>query len=118
MTLTPSECASCMESLESRLMRVRGVKAAFHDPEKHRVAIVLDDNNRVRLWRLRGAIEQDGTKVTAVSGRAAGELSRQGEEWRFTVMPGEMYRVKDPGPSKPGRVELSGVIDGETLRIE
>ena len=107
-----------MESLESRLMRIRGVKAAFYDPEKNRVAVILEDNNRIRIWRLRGVIEQDGTKVTGLSGAASGELSRQGEEWRFAVMPGEVYRVKNAGANKTGPAEISGVVEGETFRIE
>src|SRR5581483_4180398 len=79
------DCASCMESLPSRLQRQRGV-----------LKIQLAEQNRVRLEQVRDMIEQDGTKVKSAAVTVKGELSQTDGKW-----------VLQP-PSLPAGYEVEG----------
>jgi copper chaperone CopZ len=79
-------CASCLESLPSRIGRLRGVNNVKVDPAESRVAVTLDAPNRARLQQIRDFIEQDGSKVTSASLVGRGTVAR--EEGRWTFRPG------------------------------
>src|SRR4051794_19623604 len=80
-TLEGIGCATCIESLPSRLTRLRGVESATIDAEHGIVKIQLAAENRVRLKQVRDMIEQDGTKATKAAVRVKGELSRIDKKW-------------------------------------
>lgn len=98
-------------------MRVRGVKAALVDGERNRVAVILDENNRIRLSRLLGVIEQDGTEVVAVEAKAGGEVRRTEGGARFFVTYGESFQLEGATLPKDGPAELSGTVQGRTWRL-
>lgn len=117
LTFKPTGCATCIDSLESRLMRVRGVKAALVDGERNRVAVILDDNNRIRLSRLLGVIEQDGTEVVAVDAKAGGQVRRTDGVARFFVSYGEVFQLEGEHLPKDGPAELSGTVKGRVWQV-
>ena len=73
-------CASCIESLESRLGRVRGVERVEIDAKHGIATLYLAEKNRVRLRPLLSRITQDGTKVlrTEVIARGSVEAAETG----------------------------------------
>ena len=107
-------CASCIDSLERRLGRVRGVEQVKVDAERSLVSLQLAPQNRVRLHPLLSRITQDGTKVvsTVVVVRGAIIADEQGhlfqptglsrkyrlEASKMTPQPGTMYEVRGVVP--------------------
>ena len=67
-------CASCIESLQGRLARVRGVARAEIDAKCGVAALHLAARNRVRLRPLLSRITQDGTKVAQIDVIARGTI--------------------------------------------
>lgn len=118
LTFKPTDCASCVESLESRLMRVRGVKAAFVDAEKNRVALIFTENNRIRLSRIQAVIEQDGTRIASVEGKATGTVRRIDGVAHFFVTYGDAYQIKATRIPADGAIELDGAIEGEVWTVK
>ena len=74
-------CVSCVESLPSRVNRLRGIESAEVDAGKSLLKIQLAAQNRVRLEQVRDMVQQDGTKVTKAVVRVKGELAQQGADW-------------------------------------
>jgi hypothetical protein len=74
-------CASCMDSLPSRLGRIRGVQEAAVDKEKGVLRVRLADENRVRVEQIRDAIEQDGTKATRAIVTVRGDIVQENGRW-------------------------------------
>lgn len=109
ITLAPTECAQCTESLPARMRRVRGVAGAEMQADPARVVVRLEPDNRVRLTRLLDVARQDGTGVKAVRLTALGEAFEQAGAWRFRVLPGDaVLEWKGAAPAQPGRCEISG----------
>ena len=117
-TFKPSDCAKCLDSLESRLMRSRGVKAAFVDAEAGRAAIVFDDNNRASLARLRFVIERDGTRIATIEGKARGTVRRIDGVAHFFVTYGDAFRLRAERIPADGPTELEGVIDDDVWTVK
>ncbi len=67
-------CASCIESLNRRLARVRGVERAEIDAKRGVATLHLAAKNRVRLRPLLSRITQDGTKVVRTEVIASGSI--------------------------------------------
>ena len=107
-------CASCINSLEGRLGRVRGVERVEVDAERSQVNIHLAENNRVRLGPLVSRITQDGTKITQTAVVAKGTITTDAEQTQF----------QPSGLTKPYRLELvEGVSienppEGAIFRVE
>lgn len=76
-------CASCIESLEERLRRARGVERVEIDPAKRAAAIHLEPGNRVRLTPLLSRITQDGTKILRTRAEARGTISGGAQSYTF-----------------------------------
>ncbi len=76
-------CASCVESLQGRLARVRGVQKVEVDAEKRAAALHLEPGNQVRLAPLLSRIRQDGTKITRVAVSANGTIESRGNDFVF-----------------------------------
>src|SRR2546425_1132086 len=81
MTFQGMGCESCIDSMPSRMQRLRGVQSATVDAKQGIIRIELAAQNRVRLEQVRDAIEQDGTKAVKAAVRVKGELSRVDEKW-------------------------------------
>jgi len=102
-------CASCLESLEGRLKRVRGVEQADIDPAKGLAKLRLTRGNRVRLTLLLGRITQDGTKVLRTHVEARGTITISQPEFLFQPADlSQSYRLKLPAQIK--RSFEAGVI--------
>lgn len=74
-------CASCLESLPARILRMRGVESAKVDAAKGILSVKLAGENRVRIEQLRDAIEQDGAKARQATVSAKGKLIEQAGRW-------------------------------------
>ena len=74
-------CVSCVESLPSRVNRLRGIESAEVDAGKSLLKIQLAAQNRVRLEQVRDMVQQDGTKVTKAVVHVKGELAQKGADW-------------------------------------
>jgi copper chaperone CopZ len=94
-------CASCVESLQGRLARVRGVAKVEVDAQKRTALLELQAGNQVRLAPLLSRITQDGTKVTgvAVSARGAIESTQQGLSFQPSGL-SQSYRLQLPPAAK------------------
>jgi hypothetical protein len=118
-------CASCVESLEGRLARVRGVEGVDLDAERGVVTLRLQENNRVRLGPLFARITQDGTKITRVAGVAHGVIEGNADTWLFhpsglgqallLQLRGEAAKVR---PDSGVVYKVSGVLSGTGLGEE
>jgi cation transport ATPase len=104
------DCASCMESLPSRLQRVRGVESATVDLKRGVLKIQLAEQNRVRLEQVRDMIEQDGTKVKSATVTVKGELAQVDGKWVLQppALPAS-YEVEAASPAA-GSVTVSGEV--------
>ena len=60
MTFQGVGCASCLESLPSRVQRLRGVESATVDAKAGVLTVKLAEQNRVRVEQIRDFVEQDG----------------------------------------------------------
>lgn len=112
-------CASCIESLPSRLGRIRGVSDVKVDAAGSKVTVKLDSPNRVRLEQVRDFIQQDGTKVTRAKLSGVGEVAREegrltfhpdGQRNTYWLEPGEGVAAPEPG----GRYRITGKIESMT----
>src|SRR5262245_19485790 len=81
ITFEGSGCASCMESLPTRIQRLRGVESSTVDAQRGVLKIRLAEQNRVRLEQVRDMIEQDGTKVKSATIAVKGELAKVDGKW-------------------------------------
>ena len=105
-------CASCLESLEGRLRRVRGVERVEIDAAKGVATLYLEPGNKVRLAPLLSRITQDGTKILSTRVKARGTIGssepgflfqpsglaetyrlRFSADTRATFEPGAIYRI-------------------------
>ena len=119
VTFEDTGCASCVESLEGRLARVRGVEAVNLDAERGVVTLRLEKNNRVRLGPLFARITQDGTKITRVAAVALGAIEGNADAWLFhpsglgqtfqLLLTGEAAKVR---PESGVVYKVSGVLTG------
>jgi len=105
-------CASCIESLPSRIQRLRGITSAKIDTQKQILIVELAEANRVRVEQIRDAIEQDGTKTTKASVTVRGELSEKDGKW-ILALPGvpATYEVSSATPPEAGTHLITGGIE-------
>ena len=104
-------CASCMESMPSRMQRLRGVESATVDAQRGVLKIQLAEQNRVRLEQVRDMIEQDGTKTKAAKVTLKGELKQVDGKW--VLQPASVptsYAVVAPKPAA-GTYVASGDVE-------
>lgn len=108
-------CASCIESLEGRLGRVRGVETVTVEADRSLVRLQLAPDNRVRLHPLLSRITQDGTKVVSTAVVVRGEITS--DENGLLFQPSGLsrrYRLEtpkmEPQPNTP--YEVRGVVPG------
>ncbi|MCP5112659.1 MAG: heavy-metal-associated domain-containing protein [bacterium] len=93
-------CASCIESLEGRLGRVRGVERVEVDAGRSLAMLDLAPENRVRLGPLLSRITQDGTRIVQTSVVARGTIE--------TGEPGLLFRPT--GLKRAYRLELGEAV--------
>ncbi len=91
-------CASCIESLEGRLSRVRGVERVELDVKQEIVTLHLAAENRVRLTPLLSRITQDGTKVLRARVVVRGTIAATEEGYVLKLaQPPQTYRLRLAG---------------------
>lgn len=78
-------CESCIESLPTRMQRLRGVTSAHVDKEKQSLKLELAAANRVRIEQVRDAIQQDGTKTISALVHVVGDVSQQDGKQLLTL---------------------------------
>ncbi len=103
-------CASCAESLEPRLRRIRGVETVELDLERSLVRLTLEPGNRARIAPLRLRVTQDGTKILDMSVTVQGVVLEQNGEWLLSVS----------GPNEALALETSAAVQldaGPTYRL-
>jgi hypothetical protein len=122
-------CASCIESLEGRLSRVRGVERVELDAAQGLVTLHLAAENRVRLTPLLSRITQDGTRILRTGVAARGTIIASEEGYALQLaQPVQTFRLqlgKDLLQGKP-RADLiykitavvSGTQRGEELLLK
>lgn len=88
-------CASCLESLQGRLERVRGVERVEIDAANGIAKMQLAAGNKVRLAPLLARITQDGTKIlnTGVVARGVISAAEPGPMFQPSGL-AESYRLK------------------------
>ena len=109
-------CASCLESLEGRLRRVRGVERVEIDAAKGVAKLYLEPGNKARLAPLLSRIAQDGTKILDIRVEARGTIGsgRPGPLFQPSGL-AETYRLRLPADSKaafePGAIyKIAGAV--------
>ena len=106
-------CASCIESLPSRVQRIRGVESASVDARQGILKLTLAAENRVRIEQVRDMIEQDGTRADRAVVRVQGALSQREGKWILQPRGvAASYEVK-------GRLPPSGsyVVTGDIAKL-
>ena len=112
-------CASCIESLEGRLARVRGVERAEIDAKRGVATLHLAAKNRVRLRPLLSRITQDGTKVvrTEIIARGTIEAAERGLRFHLSGLT-QTYLLELEGKTVKGKLhpnvtyKLTGIVLG------
>ena len=89
-------CASCLESLQGRLERVRGIERVEIDAANGIARMQLAAGNKVRLGPLLARITQDGTKILSTHVSARGVIG-----------------AAEPGPL----LQLSGIAESYLLKL-
>ena len=105
-------CASCIDSLPSRLARIRGVQEAVVDKDKGVLRVKLVDDNRVRVEQIRDAIEQDGTRATRAIVTVRGAVVQENGRWflRPQRVPGE-YLLEWSGSAAADEVIIGEIAN-------
>ena len=79
------DCASCVDSLDGRLKKIKGVKSAESKPQEGRVTVVLAPENTVRLERVRDDIKNAGFPVGEARVVVRGRIVTAEGKWRLEV---------------------------------
>jgi hypothetical protein len=104
-----SGCSTCVESLEGRLKRMRGVESVKLDGESA-VEMVMAAGNRVRLEIVRDFIEQGAGKVKRMSLEASGTVVEDGGVRYFELSGvGARYRVEGTAAGARVRARVEDV---------
>jgi len=113
----PSDCATCTQSLPERLGRIRGVTSArLSEGKPPSLNVEFAAGNRVRIGRVREAIEQDGTKWVKARVEASGLCEKQGEGWVLKLFDGDAGApVK--GPLEAGACKVRGTIGRDGVLV-
>ena len=80
-----TDCVSCVESLEGRLARVRGVEKAELDLAASRIRLTLAAGNMVRTAPLRARVGQDGTAIVEMRVAVEGFAAKGADGWTFAI---------------------------------
>ena len=77
------ECASCAQSVDRSLKRIRGVESAEFRMKDSIAVIELAPGNKVELARIRDAMKGIGYTPKSAKVTARGEAREQGGKWVF-----------------------------------
>jgi hypothetical protein len=80
-----TDCVSCVESMEGRLARVRGVERAELDLAASCIRLTLAAGNVVRTAPLRARISQDGTAIVEMRVAVEGFAAKGADGWTFAI---------------------------------
>jgi hypothetical protein len=113
-SLASLDCASCAESLATRMKRLRGVESAATTPDGF-VRIELKPDNTVRLETVRDLVKGGGFTPHEARVRVRGTAVETGGRWEFQVTGLDqsypLERSPDLGPLRSGqRIVAEAVV--------
>ena len=83
LTLGGLECASCAQSVDRSLKRIRGVESAEFRMKESVAVMDLAPGNKVELARIRDAMKGIGYTPKSAKVTARGEAREQDRKWVF-----------------------------------
>ncbi len=83
LTVGGLECASCAQSVDRSLKRIRGVESAEFRIKDSAAVVELAAGNRIELARIRDAMKGIGYTPKAAKVTARGEAREQDGKWVF-----------------------------------
>ena len=107
------DCASCGESIEKRLKRVRGVASAFFDANASTVRIVLAPENTAKLDAIRDALKGLGYTPGDATVVLAGTVSAD----RLHLPHQQDAFILDKADKSDGRVRITGTVTAGTDKV-
>ena len=107
------DCASCGESIEKRLKRVRGVESASFDAGASTVRIVLAPENTAKLDAIRDALKGLGY----TPGEAAVVLMGTVSIDRVHLPHQQDAFLLDKAERSSGRVRINGTVSARTQKL-
>lgn len=84
LEVSDMDCASCAQSLESSLKRIRGVDKVTLSPQNG-AEMTLQPGNKLTLERLRDAIKGVGFTPKTAHVKVKGTPVTDAGQWRFTI---------------------------------
>jgi len=90
------DCASCTQSLDTGLRKMKGVEAVEIDQAASMIRVVLQPGNRVRLEAFRDLLKRIGFTPTAARVRVRGKASQ--DEFQVDGLD-QKYRLSKPVPA-------------------
>jgi hypothetical protein len=110
----PTDCASCTESLEARMKRIRGVATAVLHRDRMAIELRFVPGNQVRLGRPKEVLEQDGARLKSAEVAADGLAEKQGDAWFFrNSLQDQPYPMRGRVPEKAGPMSLKGTLTAQ-----
>jgi cation transport ATPase len=110
-------CASCVESLQRRLSRMRGVEEAVVSTNE--VKLRLAEGNSVRLQQVRAFVEQGGNRVESARVKAKGAAEERGGKWLLAAGPQHLELDLEATGELVGRLAQAAAVtvDGEMVEF-
>jgi copper chaperone CopZ len=107
------DCASCAESVDRRLGRIRGVDSAKFDPSKSTASLKLKPENTVTLDAIRDALKSMGYTPEEASIVVNGEVSGG-----ILSMKHQKNAFQVEGASDSGSLTIEGSVASGTNRLQ
>ncbi|MBM3755994.1 MAG: heavy-metal-associated domain-containing protein [Acidobacteria bacterium] len=97
LEVSDMDCASCAQSLESGLKRIRGVEKVTLS-QQNGAEMILQPGNKLTLERLRDAIKGVGFTPKTAHVKVKGTPVTDAGQWRFTVeLTGQQFNLTASG---------------------
>ncbi len=112
-------CAACVDSLEGRLARVRGVERVEIDSKRGVATLQLALKNRVRLRTLLSRITQDGTKIARIEVIALGSIGTSATGFIFELSGlAERYALNFDAKATAGQPQPEQAYSAPTYKVQ
>jgi copper chaperone CopZ len=109
--VTGLDCASCAQSVDKTLMKIKGVGSASFRLQDATAIVDLKPANRVPLDDLRDALKRIGYTPAEARVTVRGQARREGGKWLFRVAGGAAEYQLDPA-GKDVEGQLGAGADG------
>jgi copper chaperone CopZ len=94
--VTGLDCASCAQSVDKTLMKIKGVESASFRMQDAVAIVDLKPANRVPLDDVRDALKRIGYTPTKAKVTVRGQARQEGGKWLFRVAGGAAEYELDP----------------------